>query len=138
MEYQTEVNGKHGDHEIVIDFEYSVYNDGIGSYEFWGAKGYDKGCNYIEIEEVTYAAIIREGHCSSLEECPKCSNVKITKIKPDGYEKCYFWTHKKQIDVESDAVKSVIEYLDNSGELINLVSDEKDDYDYDYEYEYYE
>lgn len=28
----------------------SIQNDGIGSYEFWGAPGYDRGTNYAEVE----------------------------------------------------------------------------------------
>lgn len=34
-----------------VDFEVEVReisNDGIGSYEFWGAKGFDKGNDYVE------------------------------------------------------------------------------------------
>ena len=27
-------------------------NDGIGSYEFWGAKGYDSGSDYAHIDNV--------------------------------------------------------------------------------------
>jgi len=30
--------------------DYSVENDGIGSYEYWGARGYDAGTNYIVVE----------------------------------------------------------------------------------------
>lgn len=29
----------------------TIDNDGIGSYEYWGAKGYDHGTNYAEIED---------------------------------------------------------------------------------------
>ena len=35
------------DHEPNVVIE----NDGIGSYEYWGAKGYDYGTNYAELEE---------------------------------------------------------------------------------------
>jgi hypothetical protein len=30
----------------------SIGNSGIGAYEYWGAKGYDKGVDYIEEYEV--------------------------------------------------------------------------------------
>lgn len=29
-------------------------NDGIGSYEFWGQKCYDKGTSYFGVDEVTF------------------------------------------------------------------------------------
>jgi hypothetical protein len=32
----------------------SVENDGIGSYEYWGFKGYDKGHNYFIVENITW------------------------------------------------------------------------------------
>ena len=39
--------------EISCDIEYCVGNDGIGSYEYWGQTCYDKGEDYIEIENIT-------------------------------------------------------------------------------------
>lgn len=30
--------------------DYTVDNDGIGPYEYWGAKGYDAGTDYLLIE----------------------------------------------------------------------------------------
>jgi len=40
------------DDELTVTFEAfpRVENDGIGSYEFWGMKGYDAGQNYISLE----------------------------------------------------------------------------------------
>lgn len=35
--------------EIDVDCEYDVENDGIGPYEYWGHKGYDKGHDYAVI-----------------------------------------------------------------------------------------
>jgi hypothetical protein len=29
-------------------------NDGIGSYEFWGSKGYDSGTDYWEIDNIEW------------------------------------------------------------------------------------
>jgi hypothetical protein len=29
-----------------------VENDGIGDYEYWGAKGHDRGHNYVYVEEL--------------------------------------------------------------------------------------
>jgi len=43
--------------EVYVDAEIgSIGNDGIGSYEFWGARGFDKGHDYVEdftVEGVT-------------------------------------------------------------------------------------
>lgn len=39
--------------EIEARVDFSVQNDGIGSYEYWGFKGYDAGTDYIEVEDVT-------------------------------------------------------------------------------------
>lgn len=36
---------------IEVDVEYSWENDGIGAYEYWGAKGYDHGTNYVAIDD---------------------------------------------------------------------------------------
>jgi hypothetical protein len=33
---------------------FTVENDGIGSYEFWGQKCYDKGNDYLNLEELDW------------------------------------------------------------------------------------
>lgn len=33
-----------------VGYEYEWENDGIGSYEYWGAKGNDKGNTYAEVQ----------------------------------------------------------------------------------------
>jgi hypothetical protein len=40
--------------EIKVKVDISVYFDGIGSYEYWGQKGYDKGNLCSDINEVVY------------------------------------------------------------------------------------
>lgn len=37
------------DIDIDVDCEYEVENDGIGPYEYWGQKCYDKGKDYLVI-----------------------------------------------------------------------------------------
>jgi hypothetical protein len=32
--------------------EFSIENDGIGSYEYWGHKCYDRGTDYLQLEEI--------------------------------------------------------------------------------------
>lgn len=40
--------------EIEVTVDVSVYFDGIGPYEYWGHKGYDKGDICIDINKTTY------------------------------------------------------------------------------------
>lgn len=37
------------DIDIDVDCEYEIENNGIGSYEFWGQKCFDKGTNFAVI-----------------------------------------------------------------------------------------
>lgn len=39
---------------VPIEIEYSWQNDGIGAYEFWGQKCYDKGSSYAEVENINW------------------------------------------------------------------------------------
>ena len=38
--------------EILCNVEYHMENDGIGPYEYWGAKYFDAGEDYIVIDEI--------------------------------------------------------------------------------------
>ena len=40
--------------EIEITVDTSVYFDGIGPYEYWGSKGYDKGDLFLDVNEIIY------------------------------------------------------------------------------------
>lgn len=40
------------EHCIRFIAECSINNDGIGAYEFWGSRGYDKGTAYITVDSV--------------------------------------------------------------------------------------
>lgn len=42
-----EFDGRHFSMEV--EYEWEQANDGIGSYEYWGAKGNDKGHDYAEV-----------------------------------------------------------------------------------------
>lgn len=45
------------EHIITVTFtvsKYTIENDGIGKYEFWGRSGYDKGVDYRIAEEISY------------------------------------------------------------------------------------
>ena len=49
-----EIEVKHNEHSHWFDFEveYDFENDGIGSYEYWGCRGYDRGNTYPVIESI--------------------------------------------------------------------------------------
>ena len=40
--------------EIEVSVDISIYFDGIGAYEYWGQKGYDKGNLCSDINEIIY------------------------------------------------------------------------------------
>ena len=40
--------------EIQLEIDYSSYFDGIGHYEYWGSKEYDKGQLCIELNKIEY------------------------------------------------------------------------------------
>lgn len=40
------------DPTITCKVDYCISNDGIGSYEYWGYVGYDKGVDYVEVENI--------------------------------------------------------------------------------------
>ena len=40
--------------EITVTVDVSAYFDGIGPYEYWGSKGYDKGQLCIDINDISY------------------------------------------------------------------------------------
>jgi hypothetical protein len=46
------------EHLVEITFNYWIGNDGIGSYEFWGSKGFDAGHDYVEEFEVKEWSLI--------------------------------------------------------------------------------
>jgi hypothetical protein len=52
MKLLFEIYNEGNDTEFSVEFEAfpKWENDGIGSYEYWGAKGYDFGSDYISLE----------------------------------------------------------------------------------------
>lgn len=40
--------------EIEVKCKFSIDNDGIGPYEYWGSKGIDKGVDYAVIDETEW------------------------------------------------------------------------------------
>jgi hypothetical protein len=55
MQYElTYENRQEEEKTITIDIDYSTYYDGIGPYEYWGSKEYDKGYLCAEVNRITY------------------------------------------------------------------------------------
>lgn len=55
IDVETWHNVKLGDKEYKITnvvVAYTIENDSIGLYEYWGAKGYDEGKNYIVMDDI--------------------------------------------------------------------------------------
>ncbi len=50
-EIKISIEAAHGELDIRVDAELRVENDGIGAYEYWGAKGIDRGSDYVELEK---------------------------------------------------------------------------------------
>jgi len=55
MDYTIYFLDKNGEEqELELEISYTISNDGIGPYEYWGQRCIDKGFDYAEIEEVKY------------------------------------------------------------------------------------
>lgn len=50
-----EMNGRN--FEIYLEYEYEIENDGIGGYEYWGMRGYDKGTDYASVTCITFDSV---------------------------------------------------------------------------------
>lgn len=70
MEIAVSYLNKEGDEkEIKVKVDISTYFDGIGPYEYWGSKGYDKGNLCFDINEIIYdKAELTEDEISQIEE----------------------------------------------------------------------
>lgn len=49
------------EHEFIVNFSFGIDNDGIGSYEYWGCKGFDKGEYYADFNEFEDIFIVKNG-----------------------------------------------------------------------------
>lgn len=43
------LENRNEDIDIDVEVEFEVLNNGIGAYEYWGHKCYDKGSDYLEV-----------------------------------------------------------------------------------------
>ena len=112
------------EHELEVEFEYSIGSDGIGPYEYWGMKGYDEGTNYIEDVVITGIEVIH-----SFPKRDKSGNPILSNDGSQLFKDVY-----RKIDLEKlecinleDIEKRIREDFDFEGE--------EDDY---YERDYFE
>ena len=94
------------DHEINVEFEVEVYEDGIGPYEWQGYPGYDHGKLVKELKEITYCEIERSGWVDRMEDVPAFAHVIAEK---DGK---YLWSHARKIEANDAIIREVNDYID--------------------------
>lgn len=87
MEISTEIIIK--DREYDIEFEATdieVGNDGIGGYECWGYRGYDKGRDYVEDFKIEGLKVFRCGR--KIRVTPKLQEhiERVVKYNDDVFE----------------------------------------------------
>lgn len=74
MEYWTELEiGEYGTPsyqliEVCLECEMKWENDGIGSYEYWGFRGYDKGTDYVVCEDMKVISKHDDAETAAIEE----------------------------------------------------------------------
>lgn len=72
--------------EVTVGFDWE--NNGIGSYEYWGSKGFDKGITYLVANEILW-----DSTGFSLEE--------VELVEGEIEASMTRWTEKAEKDAES-------------------------------------
>lgn len=110
------------EHELEVEFDYSVGNDGIGPYEYWGCKGYDEGTDYIEDVTITGIEIV-----CNFPRKDKSGNPILSKDGYRQYKEVY-----RRIDPEKLFCVDLEEIEKKIMEEFNLEDEEIDYCEYDY------
>ena len=99
-----------------VDFDVEWENDGIGSYEYWGAKGFDAGHDYAVVSDYSVADLT--------EHLPNGETVSIEESDP---------IHAKVSSAVSDRVDKACESIepDRDGEYDCERDRDEGRYDYD-------
>jgi hypothetical protein len=71
--------------KVTVGFEWQ--NNGIGAYEYWGSKGYDKGIDYLEPVEILW-----DSAGFTAEE--------VKEIEKEIYSSLESWSNKAERDSE--------------------------------------
>ncbi len=83
MDISTEVLIKDREYDIEFDAtDIEVGNNGIGGYECWGYRGYDRGRDYVEDFKIENLKIFRCGR--EIKVTPKLQRHIETIIKYNG------------------------------------------------------
>ena len=79
--------------DVLVTCEFSIENSGIGAYEFWGHKQFDRGSDFVSIDSVEWdksifsveenAAI--EAHLAQ-KDCESKLEEELLKIVNDAHE----------------------------------------------------
>jgi len=102
-EYTVYVESKHNEEvRIDIEFDYHIENDGIGAYEYWGAKCYDAGTDYMEFDGITDAWLVREClKAKTKEEIPAIHGIFEVRQLKDG---TWMYSHARRINKDTAAI----------------------------------
>lgn len=108
--YLGTIFGKSGwAHDVEAIIEYTVNNDGIGAYEFWGERCYDYGHDYIEEAYPVNAKLLRIRYVSSRDQIPKIKGIHNVRY----HEKSNVWSyeHVRPIDPNTEALEQLCEHF---------------------------
>lgn len=119
--FRTYIEGASGgEHLIEAEFTFSIMNDGIGGYEYWGVKGFDKGFNYIEDVSISSVYLVHERIIKdSIDKLPSTIS-KIRKSVKEG-EEFYILENSRKIHLEPFMIeqleREIKETFDFTGDL---------------------
>lgn len=103
FEYISIVIGELTGEEKNFKPEYSIENDGIGSYEYWGMRGFDKGTDYVVIEGNTAGSpeIKVQIDIAKIQEDPVTFARRFNTCLPETHKSFWFGDDIKGMDVEA-------------------------------------
>jgi hypothetical protein len=69
--------------DVLCTIEFTIENDGIGHYEFWGSKGYDAGVDYAVINLISWDRMLFPILINTLLEvyCNECIDQITDKLQ---------------------------------------------------------
>ena len=109
-EYLGIIHGESGwEHDVNAIIEYTVGNDGIGAYEFWGERCYDYGRDYIEEAYAVDAELYRCRYVATKEQIPKIKGIRNVQY----HEKSNTWSyeHVRPIDPDTYGMTELCEHF---------------------------
>jgi hypothetical protein len=112
-EWLTEVKRDTGRyHRLGAWMNYRLGNDGIGSYECWGAICYDEGKEYIEDAWPVTAYLVRTRRVARREDIPKIKG--ISNIMRGATTREWYYDHAREIDLDTEGIEELSgDFADN-------------------------